>query len=213
MRIKKISDDKIVVQLTDTELERFVPEIKGKVPQASDLHKFLFEVMELVRSETGFDPYHGGQVVVEAAAYPDGMSLVISKIKTKRRMTRDEFAEVKAIRVKTSESRQRRAHGRPRRKKVCENTVFIFDNFSDFESAVTVLGDINFSQSRLFRRRNSYALSVSRKLGERECNILSEYALKTVRNDICAYNISEMWNKVADGNELAEMAKNLRDMN
>ena len=48
--------------------------------------------MELVKSETGFDPYNGGQVVVEAAMSQNGMSLTISKIRTgNSSITRGQF--------------------------------------------------------------------------------------------------------------------------
>ena len=101
MRIKKISSDKIVVQLTDTDLEYFDLDIGERPPQAADLHNFLFEVMELVQTETGFDPYHGGQVIVEASTSSEGMSLVISKIHNdKSRVSREDFSKRKKIRVK-----------------------------------------------------------------------------------------------------------------
>ena len=104
MRIKKISNDKIVVQLTDSDLEYFDVDIDNATPQSTDLHKFLFEVMELVKRVTGFAPYNGGQVVVEAAMSQNGMSLTISKIRTgNSSITREQFNKAKKVTVKSKE--------------------------------------------------------------------------------------------------------------
>lgn len=223
MRIKKISSDKIVVQLTDTDLEYFDLDIGERPPQAADLHNFLFEVMELVQTETGFDPYHGGQVIVEASASSEGMSLVISKIHNdKSRVSREDFSKIKKIRVKNAEkvtqaevSKLITDAGVPctkRRKRVSENTVFIFESFADFEDAVNVVDTFNFAMAELYRDGVRYAL-ISRAFTVQERNIISEYAMNCVKNDVVAYDIREGWVQVAKSNELCEMTENLRKMN
>ncbi len=223
MRIKKISSDKIVVQLTDTDLEYFDLDIGERPPQASDLHNFLFEVMELVQTETGFDPYHGGQVVVEASTSSDGMSLVISKIHNdKRQVNRENFSKIKNIRVKNAGkvthadvSNLVADAGIPctkRKKRVSDNTVFIFESFSDFESAVNVVDTFNFALAELYRDCARYAL-ISRAFTIQERNIISEYAMNCVKNDVVAFDIREGWKLVAKNNELCEMTENLRKMN
>lgn len=224
MRIKKISSDKIVVQLTDTDLEYFDLDITENAPQAADLHKFLFEVMELVQTETGFDPYHGGQVVVEATTSPSGMSLIISKIHSdKKRVSRDEFSKVKNIKVKNTAGKLTQNDiaelayncGTPRtkrKKRVSENSVFVFESFSDFEAMVNVLDTFNFSFAALYRNGGRYAL-ISRAFTVQEQNIISEYAVKYIRNDVVAFDIKEGWVLVAKDNKLAEMAENLREVN
>ena len=223
MRIKKISSDKIVVQLTDTDLEYFDLDIGERPPQAADLHNFLFEVMELVQTETGFDPYHGGQVIVEASASSEGMSLVISKIHNdKSRVSREDFSKIKKIRVKNAEkvtqaevSKLITDAGVPytkRRKRVSENTVFIFESFSDFEDAVNVVDTFNFAMAELYRDGARYAL-ISRAFTVQERNIISEYAMNCVKNDVVAYDIREGWVQVSKSNELCEMTENLRKMN
>lgn len=224
MRIKKISNDKIVVQLTDTDLEYFDLDFDERAPQAADLHKFLFEVMELVKTETGFDPYHGGQVVVEATTSQNGMSLIISKIHTnKKSITREEFSRVKKIKVKSARERVTQNDisalmegmdipKRKRRKKVSDNSVFVFESFADFEEAVKVLDTFNFSYASLYRQGERYAL-ISPAFTMQERNIISEYAMQSVANDVVAYDIKEGWKLVTKGDSFAGMADNLRNMN
>lgn len=209
MRIRKISNDKIAVQLTDTDLEYFAPDLKEKTPQAADLHKFLFDVMELVKSETGFDPYNGGQVVVEATASPGGMSLIISKIRTKKTMTREEFARVKKINVKECGIK---SEIKPK-KKMNKYSTYIFENFSDFENAMINVTVTDFINAGLYRKKDGYALITNSDMAKTDHNRLSEYALKSMKNDIFAYGIFETWSKVASGETLSELVGNLRKMN
>lgn len=204
-----------MVQLTDTDLEYFAPDFKEHTPQAADLHKFLLEVMELVQTETGFDPYNGGQVVVEATSSPGGMCLIISKIHTKKSLTRDEFSRIKNIRVKKKTDYGETVN-QPickHRKRDCENTVFVFESFRDFEDAVVILNDIDFSDTSLYRNKERYALIMRSGITEREYNLLSEYSQKTIKNDVTAYGICESWKKISENEALAEMAKNIQNMN
>lgn len=214
MRIRKISRDKIVVQLTDTDLEYFAPDFKEHKPQAADLHEFLYEVMELVQTETGFDPYNGGQVVVEATTSPGGMCLIISKIHNKKSLTRDEFSKIKNIRVrkKTGYSDRGTQPVCKHKKRDCENTVFVFESFEDFEEAIVNLNDVDFSDNSLYRNKDRYALITRSGITEREYNLLSEYAQKTIRNDVIAYSICESWKKICENEALSQMAKNIQNM-
>lgn len=221
MRIKKISSNKIVVQLTDSDLKQFDLDFENKIPQAADLHNFLFEVMEVVQSETGFDPYHGGQVIVEASPSEEGISLLISKIKTENKaITRDEFKRAKGVRVKASSGKgglaeldpPLAANGTSAAKNKGKRSVFLFDGFEDVEGAMAVLAGESFAGVRLYRNEKKYAV-VSRLTAEdRVFNVLSEYAAKTVMNNVCAYDVAEGWTLVAEGDGLGEMALHISEM-
>lgn len=219
LRIKKISNNKIVVQLTDSDLKQFDLDFDKAMPQAVDLHNFLFEVMEVVQNETGFDPYHGGQVVVEASPSEEGISLVISKIKTAgHRITREEFRRAKGIMVKQKESVASLSDLAFAKKHTgdtkCKDkdTVFVFDGFDTLESAMCNLADECFDGVALYRNNKRYAVVARFTPTDRAFNVLSEYAAKTVQNSVCAYDISEGWTLVACGGELKRMAENIRDM-
>ena len=90
--------------------------------------------------------------------------------------------------------------------------MFVFDSFSDFEKAVCV-SDFDFSDALLYRDKSRYALIYPQGAGMRKYNVLSEYALKTRKNDVLADSICESWMAVASKDTLCEMAKNLRKMN
>ncbi len=224
MRIKKISSDKVVVQLTDTDLENFDLDFEERIPQAADLHKLLFEVMEIVKNETGFDAYRGGQVVVEATPSDNGISLVITKIRTdKKAITRKEFSQIKQIKVKPSSKSglshdeiadiaQRLGILKKAKKKKTENISFIFNNFSDFEDAVCAASDLDFNGLALYRNGERYAITSKHNPDIKDFNILSEYAIHTARNNVASYDIKEGWAFVAKSDELSRMADELRRM-
>ena len=222
MRIKKISSDKIIVQLTDSDLEYYDLNIYESRPQAEDLHKLLFEVMELVKTETGFDPYNGGQVVVEASMSQSCMSLIISKIRSdKKRMTRDEFSKVKNITVKSDVSAEDIANIakhiglKTKRQKhhTSPITTFIFADFQDLENAVCAVDVTDFSDVSLYRAGKRYALIFKDKLKNVEQNILSEYSVHIKYGDVAAFSIRESWSLTAEYDELSRMADNIRKMN
>ncbi len=220
MRIKKISSDKIIVQLTDSDLEYFDLDIDRCRPQAADLHKLLFEVMELVKTETGFDPYNGGQVVVEAAMSQNGMSLTISKLRPEnKKLSREEFAKVKRISTKsalTADDVRSIADGmresRPK-KSTSKKSVHIFNTYADFEAAVCVIAADGLKDAQLYRRGGRYALVYAAMPEHRVENLLSEYCVHTLHNDVAAYSIGESWVPVSEGEALVTMAENIRKMN
>ena len=218
LRIKKISSDKIIVQLTDSDLEYFDLDIDRSQPQAADLHKLLFEVMELVKTETGFDPYNGGQVIVEASMSQNGMSLIISKIRSrKQKMTREEFSKVKSVSVKsglTAEDIRKIADNlKPCKKTISKKSILIFDSYEDLETAMCVVPCEEFNSAKLYRRGGRYAVVYKKAPECKSENILSEYSVHTLRNDIVANSINESWDLVTHGCGLMDMADNIRKMN
>ena len=82
MNIRKMPRGGIGVFLSDDDLEQYGIDTETERPQSMELHRMLFDVMENVRKQTDFDPYNGGQVVVEAMVVPGGMDLHINKIGT-----------------------------------------------------------------------------------------------------------------------------------
>lgn len=81
MKIERFENDKIKVSITNAELLLYNIDEGGVNPSSPRLHKFLFDVMENIKEETGFNPY-SGQVVVEAVQDSGGITLFISKLKT-----------------------------------------------------------------------------------------------------------------------------------
>lgn len=230
MRIKKISRDEVMVYLTMQDLEYFDFNPVGKIPQQADLHRLLFEVMELVQTETGFDPYHGGQVVVEASASAAGMNLSISKVNTgrSRRITREEFKKAKVVRIRqksdfdtddfsNDEIRElidRLEIGAAIKEKMKskKDEIFIFDKFTSLEGALSLLPDDVTEKCALYRNGNRYALLTALTKGSRYSNILSEFAQSSCTYEIVERDIREGWSPVAEKEALVDMAGAIRDM-
>lgn len=225
LRIKKISSDKVVVQLSDSDLEYFDLNLEKSVPQAADLHKLLFEIMEIVKNETGFDAYHGGQVVVEAAVAENGINFIITKIHTaKKSITKEEFAKVRGVRVRSKHNNQithediahiagRLGTAKRNGRRKAENISYVFDNFGDFENAVCAASDTEFGGMSLYRKGRKYAIVSKNNLNIKDYNILSEYASHTIKNNIASYDIKEGWTPVAEADEFSRMAEEIRRMN
>lgn len=217
MIIKKISGDKIIVRLTDSDLEHFQIDTNKKIPQSANLHKLLFEVMELVRIETGFDPYSGGQVVVEAEEVDNGISLVISKIKGQsRKLTREEFSRIRSVHIKKDKddiSRMLKNAGQVQKEGNSHKTTYIFDSFDDFESAMCAVDSRVFCNSGLYRSENGYALIMDNTSDAIAMNILSEYSSLISGNCVVAYGIQEGWRELACGSSLIRMSEEIRQMN
>lgn len=201
LRIQKISCHKVIVHLTNNDLDKLDIDLEKKPKE--NIHKFLFEVMERVQIQTGFDPYHGGQVIVEASSNEHGMELVISKIPDKtRKLSREEFSRVKSIKV-----RQTRKIKRDENK-----TVIIFNTYLDFENAVSRIPDEFFNNTQLYRRNGKYALVTSNKIAESVKQILCEYSLRIGRYTPKHCQILESWEIIASDSGLSDMCRNIKDI-
>ena len=229
MRIRKVSDNEISVFLSEQELDFFDIHPEEKIPKSGELHRFLYAVMEAVQDETGFDPYNDGQVMVEASPVHNGMNLIISKLgagRAVKKLTRDQFKRVKAVRVRESKSRkaikdfdeladalgirdiirseeQRRKYGM---------NVFIFDCFSDMEDALSLMPRELAGSCSLFRNKKSYALITPVRNNTKIYNMLTEYSVSASVNEVLANDIREGWLRVAEGEKLSEMADAVRSM-
>lgn len=223
MRIRKISDNEVSVYLTASELEDFELRMDGGVPQEESLHGFLYNVMELVRSETDFDPFGGGKIVVEAMHTADGMKLRICRL-GRRKLTRAEFKRVKKIRVKKPDPELEglRAYlellgllgalesAVPRERR--SSFTFVFDDFASMEQALIHTDDKALGSCVLYRDGSRYAIVVKTKSTERLYNVLTEFALTSHGGSVLAADIAEGWHEIARGAKLVEMAQAVRDM-
>lgn len=226
----KMSNDEVTVYLSNSDLEHFDINPAERVPQSGDLHKFLYAVMEAVRTETGFDPYHGGQVMVEASLTVGGMMLVISKLtrtRTKKKITKEQFKRAKSVkvggeqRIDTSEFeaediqtllKSLGIHDRAREKQRAVWQTFVFNAFSDMEDALSLMPPQVTDSGVLYRENKRYALTLLLKHNTVHYNILSEYADVCTGSAIVARSIREGWQMVAEGEQLTEMADAVRSM-
>lgn len=231
LKIKKLSSDLIAVFLSEQDIIEYDIDISDKIPRSDELHRFLFEIMEVVREETGFDPYHGGQVVVEASPTSTGLNLLISKIKTKKKskMTRERFEKVKKVSVVNRKDKDKEsmpeeylkhlieelglgASLNKNKKEEPENRVFIFSTFKEWEDALCRLNSDLISDFCLYRSEAGYALITNLTKENVYYNMLSEFAVVECTKDITVMNIKEAWTFIAGGRELAEMCEAVKAM-
>lgn len=199
LRIRKISCHKVIVELTNNDLDQLDMDLINR-PQ-ENIHNFLFNIMEKVHIQTGFDPYNGGQVIVEATPSEKGMELIISKIPSKsRKMSREEFKKIKSIKVKDTS-----------KIKTTENKmVFVFNTYEDFENTVKRINDGELLCMTLYRNKNRYALICDGKINQLSRDIICEYASKWGKYSPRYCNIRESWQEVYSGDALRDMARNIK---
>lgn len=199
MKIRKISCYKVVVELTNNDLDKL--ELNPEKEPRANIHKFLFNVMKKVQNQTGFDPYHGGQVIVEATPSEEGMDLVISKIPgSSHKMSREDFKRIKSIKVKDTIKLKRDEVKR----------VFVFDTYEDLENLMANMCHKAFLNMTLYRHNGRYALISCGNISDDTKRIMCEYAIKWGRYNPTHCHILESWEKVAQRSELCEMAEKLK---
>ena len=129
MKIEKIEANKIKVSLSALDLIDMNINVKSLTPDSPRLHNFLYEIMEKVKAETGFNPY-SGQVVVEATPHDDGITLTVTKlvldeVPVKKRRPKN-------IRVSSHKVASKLTYSFSSFEDVCN--LFLINNAEDFSS-------------------------------------------------------------------------------
>ena len=201
MRIEKLADNKIKVTLTAADMSQMNIDISQLTPASRELHTFLFNLMETVREETGFNPYNG-QIVVEATPSSDGMSVTISKLKRAgKNFTKEQLRRAKVVRA-TVRRRDRMSD------------VFFFNSFDDLCGAFMRIEDGAFLHSMLYKLDGRYCFLIDSKSNfPASRHILSEFAVNGSRGPIRAEHVREHGELIAAGEKLAKMAIGIRELN
>ena len=199
MRIEKLNNDKIKVTLTASELISLNIDVKQLEPDSRELHTFLFHIMETIREETGFNPY-SGQVVVEATPSRDGISILVSRLKTKsKRITRQQFNNASSVKAKL--------------KKSAKMKIFYFDSFDDLCAAMKEIEAESLSGAELYQLNNTYCFAVNNEEQNRKClSILSEFSPAQSEYPLQMTYIKEHGSLVAKGAQLLEMAEYIKKL-
>lgn len=198
MRIEKLNNDKIKVTLTSNDLINLDVDLASLSPNSQELHNFLFNIMETIQIETGFNPYNG-QVVVEATPSSDGMSILVSKIKPiqKQNITKEELK--KGITVKARLKKQR------------DTTIFYFDIFEDLCNALRELNREELIESSLYSLNKVFCYVLHHSSHFLRCNsVLTEFSSKPSKYPMQFTYIKEHGKLIAEGEKLADMAQNLQ---
>ena len=209
------------------DLEYFNFKTENGIPEEKEINEFLFDLMELVHNETGFDPYKGGRVMVEAIHSEHGMRLNICRIggRSGKKLTREQFERVKNVRAAKRSSSEKlsveeydelvsllRDIGQLRDAVSSSKETFVINGFTSMEAALCKLPDEELANCVLYRSDARYAIVSENSVGSRLRHILGEYADHYHGGDVLADDIDEGWEELVRGGKLIEMAQALRRM-
>ena len=190
MKIEKIENDKIKVSLTIEDLMFYDLSQEAVTPDSPKLHKFLFEIMESVVKQTGFDPYTG-QVVVEAFQNKSGITLFISKLKS---IERTEVKRARSVKVNKNIHKNR----------------YTFKNFNVLCDALALVNPAELKNSSLYKYEEKWYITVLSKKASLNC-ILSEYCDKVCENASDLF-LKEHGELIAKGDNLISMVKGIKTL-
>lgn len=188
MKIEKLENDKIKVYLTAEELLSYNISKDTVAPDSPGLHKFLFEIMESVMEETGFNPY-SGQVVVEAVQDSMGITLFISKLKN--------AVDIKKTKIKSVKIN-----------KDIHKIRYEFNSFDNLCKAFKYVNSYELSGAYLYKLENKWYITVlSRKTALN--SVFSEYCDKICEkgSDLFLKEHSEL---VIKGKKLINMVNGIK---
>lgn len=194
MRIERLSDNKIKVTLTETDLMGMNIKAEQLRPDSYELHTFLFNIMEAVKEETDFNPYNG-QVVVEATPSKEGISIVISKISVQSgKISQSQFKKVKSITP---------------RMRASETHIFCFAGIDEVCGAITELDDATLLDSALYKYSNRYYYVLSDAKKHIKClGVLVEYSAH--KENLKETFLKEHGTLIAEGEGLLNMAQGVK---
>ena len=161
MKIEMIENHKIKVSLTVNDLLFYNIKPETLSPNSPELNKFLFNIMENVKKQTGFNPYCG-QVIVEAIRSESGIVLYISRAKDADK-DKNTVRKIKAVTVKSKKN------------KFLSGT-YKFKDFENLCEAVAAM-DISFlTFSKLYKYQEEWYFILEPTEKNEECHyILCEY--------------------------------------
>lgn len=194
VQIEKESANKIRVILKPLDLREMNINIERLKPNSPQLNRFLYEIMERVREETGFNPYNG-QIVVEAVPRDEGIVLTVTRLvpsETPTAKTAIKKGKFKAVVKKHSESK----------------TAFFFELFDDLCKALTMLDESTLRKADYYSMGTSNILVVC-GAAKQEKYILKEYASSFKNSVIFESHLKEYAKHIAGGDKLVSMAKGI----
>ena len=171
--------------------------MKRLSPDSTELHTFLFHIMETIREETGFNPYNG-QVVVEATPSQDGISILVKRLnKGIKKITEEQFKKVVSV--------------KPKKKELGTECVFYFETFNDMCGAISEMDKSILSKASLFKLNKTYCILIRNdNENMRGINVIREFTERMSIYPLQNEYIKEHALLVAKGQKLVEMAENVK---
>jgi negative regulator of genetic competence, sporulation and motility len=197
MQIRKIDFNKVQVLITAVDLMTFDMDMESLRPNSPALHTFLFEIMDKIQSETGFNP-NNGQIIIEAAqAGGESIMLTVTKLarnNTGKHLSRKQIKNIKAV-------------ARQPKKSV---SVYAFESFDDVRSLLGRVRADALSGGGLYELEGVYYLEVYLTSADRSHPLIEEYALERDASELSAAFLTEHAKTLAQGEKLVALAKGIK---
>ncbi len=189
MKIEKIELNRIKVTLSAPDLIDMNINIKSLTPGSPRLHGFLYEIMEKVRKETGFNPY-SGQVVVEAMPDGDGIVLTVTKL--------------------TDEPQKKKRPGKVRvaGHRSAKKITYKFDSFENVCGLFSNTSPEHFASAGLYEYMDNFYMVVPKNAAP----VLPEFGHPQTMLNISESFLSEHGKLHAKGKTLVAMAQGVKNL-
>lgn len=194
MQIEKEDSNRIKIILKPVDLREMNVSVESLKPNSPQLHNFLFEIMERIREETGFNPY-SGQVMVEALPVGESIVLTVTRISERKEADKPKTRKVRAV------------INRP----FARRTVFVFESFDDLCAALIRLNSDTLKESDYYRNNDKNILVVG-AVSIKERYLLKEYCEYFRNGSITDSYLKEHAKHVAGGEKLISMAQGISEL-
>ncbi len=202
MKIEVLDNKKVKVTLTVEDLIYYNLKPEKLSAQSPKLQKFLFNIMDNVRRETGFNPYMGA-VAVEAVQSGEGIVLYISGLNVGDSQAKNVTINGETKRIKVF-----------CRKNVSPQNSYMFDDFSDVCSVLINLSNDSLEVSRIYKYEKSWYFLLGACDGfERAHCMLTEYCTGYGGMLLSETFLKEHGEIIAEGSTLVSMAEGIRKLN
>lgn len=195
MRIEKLELNKIKITVFPVDLNDMNINIKSLKPDSPQLHTFLFNIMEKIKKETGFNPY-SGRIVVEASPMGECVELIVTKLGGE------------TVGVIPRKKKNVRAYIKNPKKKA---TVYCFDTFDDLCRCLAAVSNDIKEDSEYYRINGTHILLMAEE-GFGDNPLIREFAYAADRRKLSKSFLSEHGTLVSKGEALIGMAKGIAEL-
>lgn len=208
MRIERLEVNKIKISLTEMDFINFDIDKKELALNSKVLRDFILRIMDEINRKTDFKPY-SGNIVVRATQSNEGMSIIVSKVSTKHKYTKEEIKKAKNIRLVVKRHKTNIDAG---------FITYYFDDFEDLCNALCYMDDEFIKESYVYKYKEVYcliiALSDADEETQRFCfknvSILKEYSSRYITGKLGALHIQEQGKFISKGASLGAMTEGIR---
>ncbi len=184
MKIVKLEQGRIKVVLYENDLKNMKIDLSSLSPGSPELGRFLCEVMDAVKVQTGFSA-EDGQMLVEATQVDGGIVLMLSR------------------------SNAEKSRIIPSLKKG-DTVVFEFLSFDNLLGMLKNVSPLYLLNMKLYTYHSKFYLAVPRR---RIPILIYEYSFKNRKSPIAESILAEYGNLLAGGYRLMGMAAGLKKLN